>query len=111
VNVAATRRRPALRVAAMATVVVMSGYVLAAFILNMIVVDHLLASTDGRLTDRLQDMHAQALASQYTSRPAPADADLDDAPSFFWLVSHRASRRHSSRGHPPCPPDSGTTGR
>ncbi len=85
-NVAATRRRPALRVAAIATVVVMAGYLLAAFILNMIVVDHLLDSTDARLTDRLQDMHAQALAPPHT-RPAPADADLDDAPSFVWLVS------------------------
>ena len=47
-------RRHALRVAAVATLVVMAGYVLAAFILNMIVVDHLVDSTDARLTDRLQ---------------------------------------------------------
>jgi signal transduction histidine kinase len=86
VNPTTAPHRSALRVAAIATVVVMAGYILAAFILNMIIVDHLLHSTDVRLTDRLQDMHTQALASPYTPRPAPADADLDDAPSFIWLV-------------------------
>jgi signal transduction histidine kinase len=73
-------------VAAIATLVVMAGYVLAAFLLNMIVVDHLVGSTDGRLADHLQDIHAQAVTPPHTPQVAP-DADLDDAPSFVWLVS------------------------
>jgi signal transduction histidine kinase len=86
VNRTNTHRRHALRVAAIATLVVMAGYVLAAFILNLIVVDHLVHSTDVRLTERLHDLHTRTLSLPATRRAVPADPDLDDAPSFLWSV-------------------------
>jgi signal transduction histidine kinase len=103
VNATRAHRRHALRVAAIATLVVMAGYVLAAFILNMIVVGHLVASTDGRLADRLQDLHPRALASSPRAHTLPADADLDDSPSFVWLVGSSGTSTALSPGAPALP--------
>jgi signal transduction histidine kinase len=103
VNLAKAHRRHALRVAAVATLVVMAGYVLAAFILNMIVVDHLVASTDVRLTDRLQDLHTRTLTLPPTPRVVPADSDFDDAPSFIWSVDSAGEVTPLSAGAPALP--------
>ena len=46
-------RRHAVRVAAVATLVVMVFYVVAAVVLNLIVTNHLIGATDNRLRDRL----------------------------------------------------------
>ena len=43
------------RVAAVATLVVMVFYVIAAIVLNLIVTNHLISATDHRLADRLED--------------------------------------------------------
>jgi signal transduction histidine kinase len=96
-------RRHALRVAAVATLVVMAGYVLAAFILNMIVVDHLVDSTDARLTDRLQDLRTRTLTLPQTPRVVPADSDFDDAPSFVWSVDSSGRVTPLSAGAPALP--------
>ena len=52
-----------MRVAAVATLIVMVFYVIAAIILNLIVTNHLIGTTDNRLADRLKDAR-------------PTDADI-----------------------------------
>ena len=54
-------RRHAVRVAAVATLIVMVFYVVAAIVLNLIVTNHLISTTDHRLTDRLNDARQQTL--------------------------------------------------
>ena len=45
-----------MRVAAVATLIVMVGYVLAAAVmLNLVVTNHLVGTADARLSDRLKD--------------------------------------------------------
>jgi signal transduction histidine kinase len=69
-----------------ATLVVMVGYVVAAVILNLVVSNHLISTTDHRLADRLEDARQQMLALPGSSAPAE-DTDLDDAPSFLWSIA------------------------
>ncbi|HXZ62538.1 MAG TPA: HAMP domain-containing sensor histidine kinase, partial [Acidimicrobiales bacterium] len=81
---AGRNNRPhAVRVAAVATLIVMAGYVVAAVILNLVVSHHLLATTDARLADRLEDARQQTL-----SIPDDDDsADVDDAPVYLWSIA------------------------
>ncbi len=79
-------RRHAVRVAAVATLIVMVFYVLAAIVLNLIVTNHLISTTDNRLADRLEDARQQTLAL-HRSSPPDEDADLDDAPVFLWSIA------------------------
>ena len=85
-NLSRAHRRHALRVAAVATLIVMLGYVVAAVVLNLIVTNHLVSTADARLSDRLDDAQHQTL-----SLPGPAtDAehpDVDDVPLFLWSVA------------------------
>ncbi len=85
-NLSRAHRRHALRVAAVATLIVMVGYVVAAVVLNLIVTDHLVSTADGRLSDRLDDAQHQTL-----SLPGPTSEaerpDVDDAPLFLWSVA------------------------
>ena len=79
-------RRHAVRVAAVATLVVMVFYVIAAIVLNLIVTNHLITTTDNRLADRLEDARQQTLALHGSSAPND-DTDLDDAPVFLWSIA------------------------
>ena len=86
VNVSRAHRRHALRVAAMATLVVMVCYVIAAVILNLVVTRHLVGTSDARLRDHSHDTSHQTL-----SLPAPnaqgEQTDVDDAPVFLWSIA------------------------
>jgi signal transduction histidine kinase len=112
VNFTWTHRRHALRVAAVATLVVLACYFLAAFILNTIVVDHLVGNTDNRLADRLRDASGRVatLALAKTATVAAADADFDDAPSFLWLVGPSGAVKPLSPGAPTLPTRDWSTG-
>ena len=61
VNASRAHQRHAVRVAAVATLIVMVRYVLAALVLNLIVTNHLVGTTDARLPDRLVDARRQTL--------------------------------------------------
>ena len=54
-NTSKGHRRHAVRVAVVATLIVMVFYVVAAIVLNLIVTNHLISTTDHRLADRLED--------------------------------------------------------
>ena len=85
-NLAGANRRHAVRVAAIATLIVMVGYVLAAVVLNLVVTNHLVGTTDSRLSDRLEDAgHQEISLSQGDSGGQPTD--VDDAPLFLWSIS------------------------
>jgi len=86
VNLTRAHRRHAVRVAAVATLIVMVGYVIAAIVLNLIVTNHLVGSTDARLADRLQDTSQQTLTLPGSSTPEQKP-DLDDAPMFLWSIA------------------------
>ena len=86
VNVTRAHRRHAVRVAAVATLIVMVGYVIAAVVLNLIVTNHLVGTTDTRLHDRLKDASRQTLTLPGTSAP-DEQTDLDDAPLFLWSIA------------------------
>ena len=79
-------RRHAVRVAAVATLVVMMFYVIAAIVLNLIVTNHLITTTDNRLADRLGDARQQTLTLHGSSAPKD-DTDLEDAPVFLWSIA------------------------
>ena len=69
-----------------ATVIVMVGYVIAATVLNLIVTNHLVGTTDARLADRLQDTSQQAQTLPDSSTPEEKP-DLDDVPLFLWSIA------------------------
>jgi signal transduction histidine kinase len=79
-------RRHAVRVAAVATLIVLVFYVVAAIILNLIVTNHLISTTDKRLADRLRDARQQTLTLPGSAQ-RHSDTDLDDAPVFVWSVA------------------------
>ncbi|MGA2931224.1 MAG: hypothetical protein ABSE98_03945, partial [Acidimicrobiales bacterium] len=85
-NLTRAHRRHAVRVAAVATLIVMIGYVIAAVVLNLIVTNHLVGSTDARLADRLEDASQQTLTLPGSSTPEQKP-DLDDAPLFLWSIA------------------------
>ena len=88
-------RRPsrlhAIRVAAIATAIVAITASVLAVVLNLVVTQNLQQGVDARLSDRLFDA-AKVVAGHDTptALPLPTNAhrggDLDDAPSFVWLV-------------------------
>ena len=63
VKVGRDHRRHAVRVAAVATLIVMAAYVVAAIVLNLIVTNHLVSTADTRLSDRLKDAQHRTLDS------------------------------------------------
>ncbi len=79
-------RRNAVRVAAVATLIVILGYVLAAVVLNLIVNNHLVNTADSRLSERLKDVHNQTLNLPGPSAHAE-HPDVDDAPLFLWSIA------------------------
>jgi len=86
VNASRAHQRHAVRVAAVATLIVMVSYVLAALILNLIVTNHLVGTTDTRLHDRLVDASRQTLALPGTTVKTE-HTDLDDSPLFVWSIA------------------------
>lgn len=95
-------RRHAVRVAAVATLVVMVFYVIAAIVLNLIVTNHLISTTDHRLADRLEDARQQTLTLHGSSSPDD-NTDLDDAPVFLWSIAHSGSVTALTSTAPPLP--------
>jgi signal transduction histidine kinase len=86
VNVSRDHRRHAVRVAAVATLIVMASYLVAAVVLNLIITNHLVSTADARLSDRLQDVRDRTLALPGSTSKAESQ-DVDDAPLFLWSVA------------------------
>ena len=95
-------RRHAVRVAAVATLIVMVFYVVAAIVLNLIVTNHLISTTDKRLADRLEDARQQTLALPGSSAPG-GDIDVDNAPVFLWSVAPSGTATALTATAPPLP--------
>jgi len=101
-NLTRAHRRHAVRVAAVATVLVMVGYVIAAVVLNMIVTNHLVGNADARLQDRLNDASQQTLTLPGTSAQGER-TDVDDAPIFVWSVAPSGTVTSLTPGAPSLP--------
>jgi signal transduction histidine kinase len=86
VKISRDHRRHAVRVAAVATLIVMAAYVVAAVVLNLIVTDHLVHTADTRLSDRLKDAQNRTLTLPGSTSHAEHQ-DVDDAPIFLWSVA------------------------
>jgi signal transduction histidine kinase len=95
-------RRHAVRVAAVATLIVMVGYVIAAVVLNLIVATHLVGTTDARLHDRLADASRQTLTLPGTHAPG-GQPDVDDAPVFLWSIAPSGDVTPLTPTAPPLP--------
>ncbi len=95
-------RRNAVRVAAVATLIVMVFYVIAAIVMNLIVSNHLISTTDNRLSDRLEDARRQTLALPRSSAP-DEDTDVDDAPVFLWSIAPSGTATALTATAPPLP--------
>jgi len=102
VNASRAHRRHALRVAAVATLIVMVSYVLAALVLNLIVTNHLIGTTDARLHDRLVDASRQTLTLPGTEVPTE-HTDVDDAPLFVWSIAPSGDVTPLTPTAPPLP--------
>jgi signal transduction histidine kinase len=99
-------RSHAVRVAVVATVVVVALYVAGAFVLNAIVVARLTHEVDARLADRLAKVTLASLHSPMSTSVNPngqSGGDIDDAPSFLWLVSPGGAVRSLTAGAPTLP--------
>ena len=95
-------RRHAIRVAAVATLVVMVFYVVAAIILNLVVTSHLIGTTDNRLADRLKDARQQTLTLP-GSKTIKSDTDLEDSPQFLWSITSAGTVTALTPAAPPLP--------
>jgi signal transduction histidine kinase len=95
-------RQHAVRVAGVATLIVLVFYVVAVVVLNVIVTNHLISTTDNRLTDRLNDARQQLLTpSGSTTRDG--DPDLDDSPQFLWSIARSGMVTALTSTAPPLP--------
>ena len=95
-------RRHAVRVAGMATLIVLVVYVIAVIILNVIVTNHLIGTADNRLTDRLHDARQQMAAPSDSTR-RDSDTDLDDSPQFLWSIAPSGRMMALTSTAPPLP--------
>ena len=109
-NLARVHRRHAVRVAAVATLVVMVGYVIAAIVLDLIVTNHLVGNTDSRLADRLEDTSQQTLTLP-GSNTAEEKPDLDDVPLFLWSIAPSGVVTPLTPSAPPLPRATGIPAR
>ena len=101
-KVTRAHRRHAVRVAAVATLIVMVGYVIAAVVINLIVTNHLVGTTDQRLHDRLTDASRQTLTLPGT-RALGEQTDVDDAPVFLWSIAPSGEVTPLTPTAPPLP--------
>jgi signal transduction histidine kinase len=106
------RRRQAAKVAAVATILVMACYIVGVIVLNIVVVNRLTTEVDGRLAERLKDANRFALPPLTTGGSPSADrgGDIDDAPSFVWVVSSSGAATALTKGAPALPQRSWNTG-
>jgi signal transduction histidine kinase len=102
-NEARNRRRHAVRVAGIATLVVMACYVVAAVVLNVVVTRHLMGTIDTRLGDRLEDAARQTLTLPGRPGALPKANDVDDAPVFLWSVAPSGEVTAFDPGSPALP--------
>ena len=91
-----------IRVAAIATLVVMVFYVVAAIILNLVVTSHLIGTTDNRLADLLKDARQQTLTLP-GSKTIKSDTDLEDSPQFVWSITSAGTVTALTPTAPPLP--------
>jgi signal transduction histidine kinase len=93
--------RHTVRVAAVATLLVMVCYVVAAVVVNLVVTDHLVGNVDARLFDRVQDAgeHSPTLRATGDNN----DGDVDDAPSFLWAIDQNGTITTLTPGAPALP--------
>ena len=101
-NSSRAHQRHAVRVAAVATLIVMVSYVLAALVLNLIVTNHLVGTTDSRLHDRLVDASRETLTLPGTTVQTE-HTDLDDAPLFVWSIAPSGDVTPLTPTAPPLP--------
>ena len=88
----------------MATLIVMSCYVVAVVLLNVFVVHRLTSQADAHLSERLKDAKKHVLGvPQVGSNAVHRDRDVDDAPAFVWLVSPTGTVTSLSSGAPSLP--------
>jgi signal transduction histidine kinase len=95
-------------VATVATVIVMSCYVIAAVVLTLVVVHRLTTQADVRLADRIVDVQKLHLGGDGTSAASTHhsgndDTDDDDAPIFVWRVNASGSTTPLTAGAPSFP--------
>ena len=96
-----SRRTHAATVASSATVIVMACYVIAALVLNLVVVHRLTAQADVRLAERLADVGKLSITGAGTAaRTTHGDQDDDDAPIFVWRVGPQRSITALTTGAP-----------
>ncbi len=93
--------RHTVRVAAVATVLVMLCYIVAAIIVNLIVTNHLVGNVDTRLLDRVQDASQEAPSLRATGDGDVGD--IDDAPSFLWSIGPGGGVTALTTGAPALP--------
>ena len=96
-------RRHAVRVAGIATLVVMACYLVAAILLNLIVTHHLVGNIDTRLAERLHDAAQQTLTLPGGSDVPANEGDVDDAPVFLWSVTSSGAVTPLRPGSPSLP--------
>lgn len=103
-SVRPSHRLHAAKVAGMATAIVIAAYVVVAVVLNVLVVHRLTSQADNHLSERLTDARRDVLRVQSSGAPTVhRDLDVDDAPSFVWLVSTSGAVTALSSGAPPLP--------
>jgi signal transduction histidine kinase len=96
-------RSHSLRVAAVATAVVVGLYVVGALVLNGIVVSRLTHEVDARLAARLAAIDPASLQTPVPAAPVEVGhtgGDIDDAPSFLWAVAPTGAVTPLSAGAP-----------
>ena len=104
-------RRHAARVAAIATVIVAAGYLVAVFVLNLLVVHRLTAHADVRLSEQLVDARKAVQGTLGIRAPSVHhDQDVDDAPAFVWSVSAAGEATPLTSGAPGLPSHAWTVG-
>jgi signal transduction histidine kinase len=79
------QRQHSVRVAGVATLIVLAVYVVAVVVVNIIVTDHLTNTTDNRLTDRLND--ERQLLEPSGSATRDDGRDVDDVQQFLWSIA------------------------
>ena len=97
-------RSHAVKVAVVATLIVMATYIAGVLVFNHAVLHRLTAQADVRLSERLADAGKLSIASHASASPSPAgDQDDDDAPIFVWKVSHSGPTTALTSGAPSFP--------
>ena len=98
-------RRHAVRVAGVATLIVMAAYVVAALLLNMVVSHHFVTTTDARLGDRLADARQgnfdiARLGAAGRGQPGRVTRRRRDTPVYIWSIAPSGSITPVTPGAP-----------